>query len=649
VNALALSFVLVGAAALVLPYLDRTDNRARAAVFAVATLFTWRYVAWRFTATLPPLAPIAASLYPWLFFVLELISAIGATIGFVTFSRTLDRRDEATEYRNWLERLPILPRVDVLIATYNEDLAILSRTIVGALAIDFPNVRVWVLDDGRRQWLEQLCAEKGAGYLTRPDHRHAKAGNLNHAIETLRCSPDPPDFVAVFDADFIAQPRFLSRTLPLFHDERVGVVQTPQQFFNNDPIQSNLLIGHVWPDEQRFFFNHILPSKDAWGAAFCCGTSSVIRMKALDAIGGFSTESVTEDFLITLKLDCRGWRTVYLNEGLSAGLAPEGIAEYLTQRGRWCLGFMQIVRSPFGPFSREPLSLAHRIGLIDTFLYWTASFLFKFACLLVPAIYWFTGLNVVVAPLDDIVGHFVPYYLSVMVAFGWATGGLIQPVLTDVAQLLAMFEVLRAAVIGLFKPRGHPFKVTAKGGRRDQLRIAWPMLGPFGLIAGLTLVGMLYGTLADFAPSHARFDAKVINLAWSLYNIVVLLIAMSVCIELPRYRREERFPTAEPVEIRAGGHVFTANLADISLSGVRILAPCPLPVGGEVSLILQHVGEVRGRIAVGSERVFAVEFLSGDRARDALIRKLFSGRYARQPAAVRSGRVVGAIFARLLR
>src|SRR5215468_8983286 len=94
-----------------------------------------------------------------------------------------------------------------------------------------------------------------------------------------------------------------------------------QHFFNRDPIQSNLLVGHVWPDEQRFFFDHALASKDAWGAAFCCGTSSVIRLEALNACGGhFPTESVTEDFLLSLEMDRFGWRTVYLNEPLSAGL-----------------------------------------------------------------------------------------------------------------------------------------------------------------------------------------------------------------------------------------------------------------------------------------------------------------------------------------
>lgn len=64
----------------------------------------------------------------------------------------------------------------------------------------------------------------------------------------------------------------------------------------------------------------------------------VPRTHALMEIGGFPTESVTEDFLVTLRLDERGWRTVYLNEPLTEGLAPEGLQEYIVQR---------CARSPF--------------------------------------------------------------------------------------------------------------------------------------------------------------------------------------------------------------------------------------------------------------------------------------------------------------
>ena len=215
--------------------------------------------------------------------------------------------------------------------------------------------------------------------------------------------------------------------MPLFHDADVGLVQTPQHFFNKDPIQSNLLIGHVWPDEQRFFFDHVMPSKDAWGAAFCCGTSSLIRVEALEQVGGFPTDSVTEDFLLSLHLDQFGWRTVYLNEPLSAGLAPEVMAEYLTQRGRWCLGLMQIIRSGLGPFSPGPLSLRYRVGLIDAFLYWSGGFLFKLFCLLTPIVYWFTGVTVGSASAGEVVDYFLPYYAAVMIVLYWATGGLNRP------------------------------------------------------------------------------------------------------------------------------------------------------------------------------------------------------------------------------
>jgi len=169
------------------------------------------------------------------------------------------------------------------------------------------------------------------------------------------------------------------------------------------------------------------------------------------------------------------------------------------------------------------------------------------------------------------------------------------------------------------------------------------MVRPFALLAGLTLIGMLYASLADFAPSLVRFDAMVMNLGWSVYNIIVLLMAISVCVELPRYRREERFATAEPTRIRTGDRIFMAPLADVSVSGARIQAPRPGPVGTLVTITLEHVGDIEARIVDGSDAMFVVEFAAADKTRDALIRKLFSGRYGQRSAADR------ALFARILR
>jgi cellulose synthase (UDP-forming) len=612
-------------------------------------LLTWRYIVWRFAASLPPLALRPESLYAWTFATVEALAAIGWTLNFITLMRTGSRSAEASANRGWLDGLRRPPRVDVLITTYNEDQSILTRTITAALVIDFPDLRVWVLDDGRRPWLERYCEEEGALYLTRSDNHGAKAGNINHALGFLRDYPDVPEFIAVLDADFVPHPDILWRTVPLFRDPKVGVVQTPQHFFNKDPIQSNLLVGDVWPDEQRFFFDHVMPSKDAWGAAFCCGTSSVIRFRALEDIGGFPIDSVTEDFLVTLELDRKGWRTLYLNKRLSVGLAPEGMREYVTQRGRWCLGLMQIVRSRLGPFCRGRLSIAYRIGLVDAFLYWAASFPFKLLCLAAPIVCWFTGLFVINAPAGETVAYFLPYYAAVTISLSWATGGMIQPILTDVGHVLTMPAALKATAVGLFRSSGHSFKVTAKGGRRDRFTIQWPMIFLFGGLGILTLSGMVYGSFSDYAPLANNQGAKAITVFWSAYNIIVLLVAMSVCIELPRYRRQERFITSERVRIRVGDRTLSAVLVDISTTGARIMGPRPAAPNTIIWVTIDQVGEIPAHVVDRRDAAFAVEFVGADSARKALIRKLFSGHYGQPPRQVRRAALSRALLARALR
>lgn len=68
--------------------------------------------------------------------------------------------------------------------------------------------------------------------MRRPDNKGSKAGNINHCLDRLAEDPIPPDFVAVLDADFVPHRGFISRCLALFHDPDVGLVQTPQHFFN---------------------------------------------------------------------------------------------------------------------------------------------------------------------------------------------------------------------------------------------------------------------------------------------------------------------------------------------------------------------------------------------------------------------------------
>jgi len=520
VVSLAGAVLVIALALITLPYLKPTSQPGRAIIFGVLIVLSWRYLAWRFLETIPEFGFNPDALFGWGFALLEAATVLSSTLAFLILMRTRDRRSEADQFAQWWKPGKP-PRVDVLIATYNEEEAILERTIAGTVATQYPNARVWVLDDGRRAWLAALCARLGAHYLTRSDNKHAKAGNINAALAALRKLPDPPEFISILDADFIPHRDCIDRMLALFHDRHVGLVQSPQHFFNSDPIQHNLGIGRAYPDEQRFFFDHLQPARDAWGISFCCGTSSMIRWKGLEAIGGFPTDSVTEDFLVTLRLREEGWATVYLNEPLTEGLAPEGLGEYVTQRGRWCLGLMQIIRGPMGPFSRNRLRPIDRMGLFDALLYWTSTYPFRIACLVTPLLYWFFGVTVVNAPVEGVLAYFTPYYVAVLIALNWVSRGLVVPVLNDVSQVLGAVEITKAALIGLFRPKGHKFKVTAKGGDRSRVVVQWPLMKPLLAIFLLTIAGLLVSVITDVVFDRDAGDGKSIILFWTLVTAQV--------------------------------------------------------------------------------------------------------------------------------
>lgn len=195
---------------------------ARLAVFAVVWLVVARYLEWRiFTTVLPASGTWYQVGWIWFCLFVELLTFTDQFILYLTFLRRTDRRSEADQHERRLRSLPDdeLPSVDVFIPTYDEPFEVLEKTITGALCLDYPNVQVWVLDDGRRPWLRALCTQKGAGYLTRADNLNAKAGNINHAL-----TKTSGEFFVIFDADFVPQRNFLMRTVGFFADPKVGIV-----------------------------------------------------------------------------------------------------------------------------------------------------------------------------------------------------------------------------------------------------------------------------------------------------------------------------------------------------------------------------------------------------------------------------------------
>jgi len=645
-TALTPSFLTLGLYLIGVAVWPRPTARSRVLMLSVSVAFIAQYTWWRITETLPPPALTLEYAIAIGFLIAETGGAISAALSILFLLRVRDRSTEADANAGWFEGQPEIPSVAVLICSYNEERLILERTIVGAQAMDYPNFRVLMLDDSRRDWLKALCARLGCQYVSRPDNRHAKAGNINHALKLLAALPDPPEFISILDADFVPAPHFLKRAMMLFCDETIGVVQTPQHFINPDPIQINLGAARFWPDEQRYFFDIVMPSKDAWSAAFCCGTSSVIRLAPLMAIGGFPTDSVTEDYLLTLRLKERGFATAYLNEPLSFGLAPEGLKEYVTQRSRWCLGFMQIARGRSGPLSRRTsLTFVDRIALAETFLNWTAVYVSRAVGLGVPILSLAFNIHPFQTSLDGLAVHFLPYWLWSGLTMHWLSGGRIVPILSDVSQIIVLPQILKAVFVGLWRPQGHKFQVTAKGGDRGRGFVEWGLMRPFAILIGVSILAIVYGFFINGRADTIRYSGPA--LAWCWYNLLVLVVLCFVCIEQPRLRGAERFESREVVRLKSASGDRTVQLADLSITGARIFGRAPRGLGERIELEFSDC-RVEAAIVRIERDGYAVAFAHSFETRIAMIRHFYAGGYVKPLGHIKIVRVAAAVLRRVL-
>lgn len=596
-------------------------GRAFAAVTCILGLL--RYLYWRILYSLPIHERPIERIWTWSFLAVECGAVLSSIFVHLFLARHIDRSAIADER----QRSPLLDApVDVFIVTYNESRAILERTLIGATAIDHRDLRVWVLDDGGRPWVKDLAAIYGAEYRCRVKGKHAKAGNVNNGLRHALTIGRKPEFILLLDADFIASGRILKRTLGLFEEEDVGIVQTPQHFFNQDPVQRNLVCASAWPDEQRFFFNTLMPSKDAWGVAFCCGTSAVLRVRALEANGGMATETVTEDMLTSLQMAERGYRTIFLNEPLSLGLAPESLAEYLSQRSRWCLGAMQQVYTRWSFCGSARISFMNRIAFLDTVLYWVAGAPFRLMVLCAPMVYWLTGATAIRADLPDLLYWMAPMLAANALFMHFYSGNRVLPVITDVTQLLSSFVICRTVATALLRPFGHPFKVTAKGLAKHDVTVHWSLLWRFLAIAALTILGILLQS-STYRMQHGT-PGYALAMLWSVFNIAVLLLACVGCVELPQRRQDERFRLSEEALLTTDtGAEIGCRLVDLSLSGAQLRVDATFS-GAIAAVRMDH-----GRITARCEQVrldqstLTVRFVLDPALRRELILKLFTGRY----------------------
>jgi cellulose synthase (UDP-forming) len=463
-----------------------------------------------------------------------------------------------------------LPSVDVFVPSYNEPEFIVRRTVVGCQAIDYPNKKVYILDDSIRPNMLALAEELGCGYISRkPDfiNKHAKAGNLNNALPQT-----DGELIVVMDADFVPFKNFLMRTVGFFQQPDVAIVQTPQDFYNPDHHVRNLGVTHLFPNDLAMFFRFDQSTRDAANTAMCCGTSYVIRRKCLESIGGYFTRCVSEDSSTSTLLLTRGWRVVYLNETLSMGESTRNYADFMKQRLRWLQGNLQI----FYCFKEVPIwsnklnwvqksyMVMHLMGCFQPFI--------RAVCLLTPLISLYVGISPVVSTLPEILYYGAPFLLLIAGTTGWASEYTSSYFFNQVYETIFCFPGLQRLFTTLRRPFGKGFAVTPKGVTNDaknyNLHNTWPLLLLMALtvsVISLQLVGYRMGLWE--ALTSPEFGLVFF---WLIHNFVVMGVAVLAAIDQPERRLVDRFPLRTPCKLTCDHRTYWGHTNNVSEGGANL-------------------------------------------------------------------------------
>ncbi len=555
--------------------------------FIAITYFIY-YLVWRAAATLNPQFPF----FSWLLWAAETFGVFSYIL-FTWFTRNIN------PFRPYLRPAPGL-KVDIFVPTYNEDVDILEATLIGCRKIHYPHT-TYVLDDGNRPQVREMALHQGCQYFARPTHEHAKAGNINYAL--TRTSGE---FIVVLDTDMVPQPTYLDRTLGYFQDEKLALIQLPQEFYNQDSIQHASKTAH-W-HEQSLFFRVIQPGKNYTNSAFWCGSPSVVRRKALLDVGGVATETITEDIHTSVRMHSRGWKTLFLNEPLAFGIAPQTIKAFLVQRLRWAQGTMQLYRSKDSPLWIPGLSFEQRLSYISSFLAYFESFQ-KLILILSPVVILGFDIFPMKVKIAPFLLRWIPYFALNIFANQLGGRGVFNYLKTEKYNLLKVIIFIKGTFTLIIK-KPLEFKVTPKTVNNSVYRQERQEMIGYIAIFGLIIIAMFYSLIKILFP-HTHTVTKesfIIALIWSAYNSVIIFLALREIFTKRHERKKYRFPVVAEGEILdavSGQILVDSRIIDLSITGAGLLADKEAPEGtGDFKLRLmpEHFGDITIPIAKISNR-----------------------------------------------
>lgn len=461
-----------------------------------------------------------------------------------------------------------VPTVDVLICTYNEPLELLKKTIVASKNLNYPKdkFKIYVCDDGKRSELKNLCQLFNVNYITRDDNIGAKAGNINNAINLIN-----GDLFAVLDADMIPKKEFLNRTVGYFSNKNIAFVQTPQVYYNQDMYQYNL--NKRIPNEQDFFMRNIEEARASINSILHVGTNAIFNRQYVLNIGGYPTFSITEDMAVGMLLQSNGYDSIFINEELVLGLSATTFTELVKQRDRWCRGNLQVIKH-FNIFFNKGLTIPQKIAYFDGVVYWISS-IQKMIYILAPIIYLLTSNLIIDTPVENLLTMFIPFFLGQLLIFK-SLSPKTRSLTWSHYYEIAMAPHISLSILKELLSLKINFNVTSKditlNKRYFQFRIVFPHI----IIAIITIISWIVGAL--FLTDNIEiFYAYIINILWSLYNLIGIITSIKVAYQKPIYRKSERINVSDIIKttITYNNIPYEGTLYDISENGLGILLNKP--------------------------------------------------------------------------
>ena len=398
--------------------------------------------------------------------------------------------------------------VDIFITVAGEPIDIVQKTIQAAKKIDYKDKIIYVLNDGyvckSANWdeIRQLCSDEKINCITRKVGGGAKAGNINNALKITQ-SP----LIAVLDADHVPKPNFLIETVPFFCDQKLAFVQTPQCYGNFD--ENSVATGAT--EQQELFFGPILEGKNNSNSVFMCGTNMVIRREALDEVGGLCDTNIAEDFLTSLFIHEKGWKSIYVPKILASGLAPSDFLSYYKQQFRWARGSLEVIFK-YNPLFRSGLSFQQKIHYLVSASYYLSG-LFVILNMIVPIIYILFQIEPLRTSTMTLAFAFLPYLFICIYIIQKSSAS--NYTFKALSFSMGSFFIFITALISVILNRKVEFAVTSKESIAGNFV---NLVTPHLIYLAISISSVIY-YLYNFGVT----PSFVSNFSWIFFNNIVFV------------------------------------------------------------------------------------------------------------------------------